>query len=534
MTHRPRPAASVLIVGAGPVGLTLAHELARRGVAVRLVDKAGGPSATSRAVATHARTLEIYDQMGVVGEMLARGRHMQAFSMHRKGRRLARMGPEYSELPTRYPHTLLLEQATTEEVLRAALREHGVEVEWGVELESFEQDGARVTGVLRTADGDEAFEAPWLVGCDGGHSTVRKRLGLRLLGDSTETWLIADAMIDMDVPQDSIHWLHTEGGTVMAVPFPRPGKWRLLDTVDVDYRGNDDEVAERFTRKLAKGFGVPVRDLRPLWVSVFTIQQRMIERMRVGRCLVAGDAAHVHSPASGQGMNTGIQDAVNLAWKLAMVVQGDAVDALLDTYGLERVPVGEVLLGATRKATALVALKSAVSAAMLPVVFAVVRNVPALRHRIERKIIAGMSALALAYPDSPLTRGAGPDAPAPRPGERVARTTREAAGASPGWSALVEELRDPRWTLLIFPGADGGVDAGALKEHGWLSVRIAGADLPDPDRRLRRDLNVGAAGWLLIRPDGYLSAQGADVAPDALARAVSFTWLRAQPVTETA
>ena len=544
MTYRSLTAAPVLIVGAGPVGLTLAHELARWAVPVRIIDAADGPAPTSRAVATHARTLEIYDQIGVIGEMLARGRHMQAFSMHRNGHRLARMGADYSALPSRYPHTLLLEQAETETVLRAALSGLGVEVEWGVELEAFASDDEIVTGTLRHRAGSaspgrtEPFETGWLVGCDGGHSLVRKRLGLRLVGDSTETWLIADAVVDMDVPQDSIHWLQVENGTVMAVPFARPGKWRLLDTVDVAYQGDDAEVAARFKRKLAKGFGVPVHDLDLLWVSVFTIQQRMIEQMRVGRVFLAGDAAHVHSPASGQGLNTGVQDAVNLAWKLAMVVHGQADPSLLDSYGEERVPVGRALLDATRTATSFVALKSAISAAVLPVVFAVVRNLPRLRRRIERKIIAGMSALALAYPESSLTTPTDPDGPGPRPGERVTRVSPEVAAASPGWQALVAQLRDPRWTLLVFgpepAQSPRPATAGTVPALPWLSVRVVGADLADPDGRLRRDLTGGRPGWLLIRPDGYLSSRGTQLTASALADALTFPWIRATARTAIA
>ncbi|WP_433170036.1 FAD-dependent monooxygenase [Actinoallomurus sp. CA-150999] len=519
----------VLVVGAGPVGLTLAHELTRHGVGVRVVDAAAGPSATSRAVATHARSLEIYDQMGVVDELLERGRRMRAFSMHRRGHRLVRMGADYGALPTRYPMTLLVEQATTEEVLRGALARLGVRVEWGVRLTGFEQDADGVTAALEDSGGRaERVRVPWLVGCDGGHSLVRKRLGLRLLGDSSETWLIADAMVDMDVPQDSIHWVQVERGTVMAVPLPATGKWRLLDTVDVGYSGDAREVAARFSRKLAKGFGVPVRVHEPLWVSVFTIQQRMIERMGVGRCFVAGDAAHVHSPASGQGMNTGVQDAFNLAWKLAMVERGQAGRELLESYSAERVPVGATLLRSTRTATALVALKSVLSAAVLPAVFAVVRNAPPLRRRIERKIMAAMSGLSLAYEDGPLTLPGpgGAVGPEPRPGQRVARVTGEEVARSPGWEALVTELRDPRWTLLVF--GDGPVARPAESE--WLSVRVVDEDLPDPEGRLRRGLGVSGEGWLLIRPDGHVAARGEGLG--ALDRTPAFGWWRSRDESE--
>ena len=328
----------------------------------------------------------------------------------------------------------------------------------------------------------------------------------------------------------------------MAVPFPDPGKWRLLDTADVSYNGDPQEVAARFAGKLASGSGHRATVHTPSWVSVFTIQQRLIPQMRAGRCFVAGDAAHVHSPASGQGMNTGIQDAFNLAWKLAMVVNGQASEDLLDSYGVERVPVGEVLLGATKKATALVALKSSLTAAALPAVFTVVRNVPAIRGKIERKIMASMSALGLTYAASPLTVSADDQAwPRPRPGERVIQVA-EPDASRPGWVALVRELADPRWTLLVrvdeADAADAADQARALHQQ-WLSVRtvaaVTAADaepagLADPDGCLRRGLGLTKGGsWLLVRPDGYLAARG-----EGLTRSSLATVMAALPLAEPA
>ncbi|WP_431683369.1 FAD-dependent oxidoreductase [Kitasatospora sp. KL5] len=518
----------VLVAGAGPVGLMTAFELARRGVPVRLVDAADGPAVTSRAMATHARSLEVYDQQGVLADMMPRGRVVQRFTMHLNGRRLAVLGPDYSRVPTRFPMTLMVDQAATEDVLRHAVAKHGVEIEWGVRLEGFEQDDDGVTVELSGPAGTERARVDWLVGCDGGHSTVRRLLGLPLIGDSTETWLIADAEVDVDLPQNSIHWIKVGSGTVMAVPFPQEGKWRLLDTADTSYGGDPQDVAERFAGKLRRGLGRPVTVHRPSWVSVFTIQQRMVPAMRGGRCLLAGDAAHVHSPASGQGLNTGLQDAYNLAWKLALVAQGLAASALLDSYSAERVPVGRALLGSTRRATRLVQLRNSAAGAALPLVFALVRNLAPLRGRIERKIIGTMSALSLDYADSPLTvPDRRPDgAVGPRSGSRISQVAAERADG-PGWSALLDELRDLRPSLVVATGHGGaaGAAATAREEHGaWLSVRTVGGDgpggLPDPDGALRADLGLPPGGWLLVRPDGYLCARGGPLAPADLAEAL--------------
>jgi NADPH-dependent dioxygenase len=227
-------------------------------------------------------------------------------------------------------------------------------------------------------------------------------------------------------------------------------------------------------------------------------------------------------------MNTGIQDAYNLGWKLAMVVQGHADTSLLDSYSAERVPVGEALLSSTRVATHLIQLRNMMQAALLPVVFGIVRNLPPLKSRIERKIMGGMSALGLCYSQSPLTAPGGAErGPVPRPGERLCRADEEAA-RTPGWSELLRELRDPRWTLLVFPVEPVSADppvamAGVFAQanYAWLSVRTvssapsrtgpdptAPVPLADPDGRLRADLGATAGGWLLVRPDGYVSARG--------------------------
>ncbi|WP_078916005.1 FAD-dependent oxidoreductase [Streptomyces viridochromogenes] len=485
--------AQVLVVGAGPVGLTAAHELARHGVRVRLVDSAPGPATTSRALATHARSLEVYDQMGVLDDLLARGRRVEHFTLHQNGRRLIRFDTDYSRLPTRFPFTLMVDQTITEEVLRSAAARHGVKPEWGVRLADFDDRGEAVHAVLRHSDGrTETVTADWLVGCDGGHSTVRKRLGLPLAGDSAETWLIADAVVDCDLPRDSIHWLRTTSGTVMMVPFPEPGKWRLLDTAETTYAG-EEALAHRFSRKITAGCGHRVRVRPPSWVSVFTIQQRMIPTMRAGRCFVAGDAAHVHSPASGQGMNTGVQDAVNLAWKLAEVIRGDADETLLDSYTAERVPVGAALLKSTAMATVLIQLRNRYVAAALRAAFTVVRSVPPLKSRIQRKIMGGMSALDLCYADPPATEGLG---------QRVARVTAERLAESPGWRRLLAALREPGWTLLVFGPPTSARDRPAPSYERAESV------LTVEDPALRADLAAGPGDWILIRPDGYVAERG--------------------------
>ncbi|MEU0743940.1 FAD-dependent oxidoreductase [Streptomyces sp. NPDC006134] len=555
VTPAGRPSAptspiQVLVVGAGPVGLTAAHELARRGLRVRLVDAAPGPARTSRAVATHPRTLETYDQMGIVDDVLPLGRRNQAFTMYAGGRRRVRLEADYATMPTRYPYTLVIEQTETEAALRSAVARLGVRVEWGVRLADLGQDADAVRARLVHADGrEEECTASWLVGCDGGHSTVRKRLGLELLGESSETWMLADAPVDTEVEPDSIYWTHTGGQALMMVPYARAGHWRLLDTVPAAGGDGPGRIEEQFSAKLSAGLGHRVRVGEASWTSVFTFQQRMVERMQDGRVLVAGDAAHVHSPASGQGMNTGIQEAYNLAWKLAMVEQGHAGRQLLETYSEERVPLGAALLGSTRTATTLVQLKNALAGVVLPLALRVVDAVRPLRRAVQRKVLGGMSGLRIGYGASSLTtadcdeyradagflpRSARGAVPVPGPGARVT-AARVHGPDDQVVRAFRAELRDPRWTLLLAAGGHGpgdvpvGVAVTAAAQYGeWLSVRTVGGDGPDgpapladPDRRLRTALGLRPGAWILVRPDGYVAARGTLLTRPALRRALA-------------
>lgn len=530
-----RSSVDVLVAGAGPVGLTLSLELARRGVRVRIIDASPAPASTSRAIAVHPRTLETYDQIGVLEQMLARARRIEAFTVFQNGRRLARLDADYSASPTRFPFSVTIDQVLTEEVLRDALAERGVEIECGVRLVGLDQDGDGVAVQLdHGGDANEDFSVPWLVGADGGHSTVRKALGLKLVGDANETWLLADAQVDTELPPNSIYLIRAAGQMLMMAPMPGERRWRMLDTAEADYDGDADAVADRFARKLSVGLGHRIRVATPQWVSVFTAQQRMVERMRVDRCFLVGDAAHVHSPASGQGMNTGIQEAYNLAWKIAEVIHGRADEKLLDSYDIERMPIGQELLESTRQAARLVSLRNLLAGLLLPCVFGAAQVLPALRRKMQRAALGRVSGLGVGYPDSPL--GSRTEAECvPRPGQRVTQIMPEAA-ATPGWQELIEELRDPRWTLLCFDdGRTGSLDAAktaATELRESVSVRTVsgrGSALPrplaDPDHRLRTDLSVPPGGWLLIRPDGYLAARGAALIGEELCRALERTGL---------
>ncbi len=516
---------AVLVVGAGPVGLTAALQLARCGVPVRVIDEKPGPATTSRALATHARTLEIYDQMGVLADIAPHGTRINAFVRHLTTH-VVRVDFDFGDLRTRFPYVFNIDQVITERVLRGHAAAAGVQVEWGTGLVSFTQDEQGVTAVLRHGGHeDETVRVHYLWGCDGGHSTVRKSLGLPLEGEAAHTWMIADARVETSLDRDGLHWLFPPGGALMLFPFPDPHKWRLLDTSGEGDPQRPEEIAAQFRAKLSAALGRDTPVTAPSWVSTFTIQQRAVPVMHVSRCFVSGDAAHVHSPASGQGMNTGIHDAYNLAWKLAMVLRGDAAPSLLETYDVERVPVGQALLASTGEVMA-TAMSDAGE-----------NDTARSDYAFMRRLIRGMSGLSIAYPDSPLTVD-NPSGGAPEqvsPGERLTQVGAEDAQAA-GWIRLRAALRECRWNLL----APAGPVLGAVGQHdltplpSWLRP-VALDDTTNPGGIVRRTLGLADDGWILVRPDGYVAARGSARASlhDAVDRLQALAGLHVRPPAGT-
>ncbi|WP_410597280.1 FAD-dependent oxidoreductase [Amycolatopsis sp. lyj-23] len=484
----------VLVAGAGPVGLTAALQLARWGVAVRLVDAAPGPATTSRALGTHARSLEIYDQLGILGDIAPHGTRVNAFIRHQADQ-TTRIDYDFGDLATRFPYMFNVDQVITERVLRGHAASAGVEVEWNTRLESFQQDDAVVTAELRGGAGAETVRARYLWGCDGGHSTVRKNLQLPLAGEAAHTWLIADAIVHSDLARDGLHWLFPGDGALMLFPFPDPGKWRLLDTTGEGEPEHPGRIARQFGAKLSQALGRDIAVEDPSWVSKFTIQQRAVPAMHVGRCFVSGDAAHVHSPASGQGLNTGVQDAYNLAWKLAMVVHGHADAALLDTYDAERVPIGQALLASTGEV---------MNSAMV----VTAQDSREADRAFMRQLIRSMSGLNIGYPDSPLTVPGDGSGAGPQPGRRLTQISAADAQA-PGWTALRAALRTAAWHLLVFAGDE---HAATASPPPWLDEvtisRHRSHGVWDPDGRVHTTLAATGGDWILVRPDGYVSARG--------------------------
>jgi 2-polyprenyl-6-methoxyphenol hydroxylase-like FAD-dependent oxidoreductase len=330
---------AVLIAGAGPTGLTLALDLARRGIAIRLLEAAATPFVGSRGKGLQPRTLEVFDDLGVIDVILASGGlypkfrvHAGPFSCHAGS--LGSAKPPTESVP--YPNLWMVPQARTEEILRERLLTFGVVVEFGKSLTAFAQDEHGVQATLSTGD---SVRADFLVGCDGGHSTVRKVLGLPLLGDALEEKpaLLADVEVTGLDRRDWHLWPLAKGGVLGLCPLPGTSLFQFTARAEAAEIGIAAKIRE------ATGYHAGT----VAWSSIYRPAVRMVDRYRVGRVLLAGDAAHIHPPAGGQGLNTGVQDAYNLGWKLAHVVRGGP-DSLLDTYEAERLPIAAAVLGLSK------------------------------------------------------------------------------------------------------------------------------------------------------------------------------------------
>ncbi len=546
-----------LVVGAGPVGLSMASELTRHGVPCRIVDENAGPTDQSRALGVQSRTLEVFEDMGVVGEALARGKTLHGLNAYEGGKRIVHVGFDFEGLETPYPFLLILPQGQTERILVDHLAAQGTPVERRTRLVGFVQDGTGVTATLAGEDGAErTVRSRWLIGCDGARSTVRHALNLPFEGaEYEETFLLADARVDWDTPDDEIHFVFTTEGPVGAFPMPEAGSWRLIDATGALQTDDPAQVTARFQAVLRRNGhpAVVVRD--PAWVSSFRIHRRVAGTFREGRCFLAGDAAHIHSPAGGQGMNTGIQDAYNLAWKLGLVAAGAAGDGLLDSYTAERRPVAADVLRGTDWLTRAVTLRSHVGEAVRNHLASVLSEF----EFVQRRVTQGLSELRVGHRGSPIVAedrgslvrslwpaGHGPGlgayldfGAAPHPGDRVPDVPlHPPSGGGPG--RLFEVLYGTRHKLLVFEGASRPEDFRGRIEAVASLVRDRFADLIDPffvihsdaptealpagftplsdsPGLLHRRFGAGSDCLYLIRPDGYVGYRAQPADPDKLA-----------------
>jgi len=343
----------VLIVGAGPTGLVLALWLARLGVRVRIVDKTAEPGTTSRALAVQARTLELYRQLGLADAVVERGRKMVAANLWAAGNKVARVSfGDMGEGLSPFPYALIFSQDEHERLLIERLVETGVDVERQTELAGFDDADGRVRARLKRPDGMvEPCEAAYIAGCDGAHSTVREALRIGFPGGTySHLFYVADVDAGGATMNGELHAALDTTDFLIVFPLKQEGRARLIGTVRTDAEDQPENLSwNDVSRRVIEWMRIDVK--RVNWFSTYRVHHRVADRFRAGRAFVLGDAAHIHSPVGGQGMNTGIGDAVNLAWKLAAVVHGRADASLLDSYEPERIAFARRLVATTDRAS---------------------------------------------------------------------------------------------------------------------------------------------------------------------------------------
>jgi 3-(3-hydroxy-phenyl)propionate hydroxylase len=462
----PNPAVDthVLIVGAGPVGLFLANECARRGLSWRLVETRSAQSEHSKALAIFPRTLEIFDMAGLIAPFLENANRVTSVAVIAHGRTLARMPFAPEETP--YPFVAMVPQDVTERLLAEQLGRQGGTVEYDTTFVSAaEQDG--YVGVTMERKGEAIkLKASFVVGCDGAHSAVRHLLNLPFEGAAyDDSFMLADIETNKALPADEMQLCPSESGPVAIFPMS-PTRRRVVAIVDKTE--GDAPTLDLVRKVLAQRAPIGIEALAMRWSTYFRIHHRQVAQLRVGRIFIAGDAAHVHSPFGGQGMNTGLHDVWNLVWKLDLILHGHGTDELIESYSAERRPVIKQVIETTDFLTKALGTPSKLAQILRDTVIPMVSRLAPFQHAFVQRL----SELGVAYRGSPIVEGAG---------ERYFDDSLRGGGG----------IRS-RFLLVLDDGADSSSREAA--EHIAESFR----DIVELRLRPRR-------GITLVRPDGYVA-----------------------------
>jgi 3-(3-hydroxy-phenyl)propionate hydroxylase len=529
----------ILIIGAGPVGLTLANELARRGVKPIVIDKASGIREVSKALILHVRTQEALACVGIADSLSAEARPLTEVVVHAYGKHVGSWNLDGIDSP--HPHPLILGQNRTQHLLLDLLAERGVSVAWDSEALSLTTDASGAHLRLRRPDGTEAdLHARYIVGCEGSNSLVRKSLGLTFEGErySGEQFIQADCKINWALPAGRSYLFLTADGYLMVIEMPGDRVRVFISLPDDNQAGaaeaakqlgaveatTDQPTLNEIATELTRLTGFECDLSEPVWLARYRTSHRYADTFQNGPAFIAGDAGHVHVPIGGQGMNTGIQDAFNLGWKLAGVLRGELRAEVLESYSAERHPVAAGLIRGTDFAYRGILhpsdLRQRATRMIGPFVIRSERAQGFMRSTLEE--------LSVAYPTSPLNldlRGAR----GPAPGERVLDATLVRAGNNRTVTLAALTGATTAWTLLLFAG-DERHEAGELVRVAdaaqarfgtriapWivLPTRSASPDagpperiLLDPLRLMHERYDVSGPTIYVLRPDTYVAARG--------------------------
>jgi len=502
----------VVIIGAGPTGLSLACQFVRHGIDFVIVEKNEHVTPYSKAIGVQARTLEIYEQLGAAEKAVERGAitgrvRLLAGGEVRGQFDLSNIGEGLSP----YPFVLMLEQSKNEQLLYEYLQSQRKEVFWNTTLESFTQTGTNVTALVKSADGaTQTVEAKYLVGCDGAKSPVRHALGLEFEGSTFErTFYVADVQIDWQFSHDALTVCLSKESFVLFFPLKGEKRYRIVGVFPEEFAKEEGEILyeeiEARIREETK-LELDIHDVE--WFSTYKVHTRHVSRFSEGRCFLAGDSAHIHSPAGAQGMNTGIQDGYNLAWKMALVLKGKADEKLLETYNEERLENAKNLLRTTDRMFQLVAGSEWFISFLRTNVFPAVAKYILSLDAVKRFIFPLVSQIGINYRHGSLSRHANDEDFNVKAGDRMPYFLAEG-------ESIYDKLRQPKFHLLAFSVAPDS--AQALKtELESLYAELVDFHIIRPDTRIAEIFGTDKSFNVLLRPDNYIGFISKETSLDGL------------------
>ena len=480
----------VLIVGAGPTGLALAVQLIRYGIDFLIIDKREGITPYSKAIGVQARTLEIYQQINLADSLVEQG-------LIAKGVRLLERGEQRAQVPlstlgqgkSPYPFLLIVEQSKHEHLLYDFIRSHGHDVRWQTTLSGFSQDDAAVTGTIIHPNGEQqVVQAKYLVACDGAKSSVRTGLALSFQGSTLERlFYVADVQLKWDFPHDMLTACLARDRSTAFFPMPGEDRYRIVGVFPEDSDKKEGEVLyDEIEKQIIEDTQLQLDIYQVNWFSTYKVHSRRVNRFSVDRCFVAGDAAHIHSPAGAQGMNTGIQDGYNLAWKLALVLRGEADPRLLDTYNEERVEVASRLLETTDRMFDLLVNPAWLLSFVRRQIFPRVASLIVGFDSVNQFIFPLISQTGISYRGHSLSMQTRGDFEV-QAGDRMPYITFDGGD-------IYDRLHAPKFHLLTFSNEGSELESGEGVEH--LTFQLS--------ERVAEIFGSNQTFSVLLRPDNYI------------------------------
>jgi 2-polyprenyl-6-methoxyphenol hydroxylase-like FAD-dependent oxidoreductase len=509
----------VLIVGAGPTGLMLANQLARRGVRASIIDRHSGPAMQTRALGVQARTLEIYACLGVVDRALELGKRATGANLWAQGRKTAHvpLGDAGRDL-TPYPYILILGQDDNERIMGDRLRDFGMSVQWDTELVALAQQESGVEVTLKLPDGtSRKMTASWVAGCDGAHSAVRELSGITFPGAPYEhVFYVSDTEVTGSMVADEVNVYLWRSGFHLFFPMRGTDHWRIVGILPENLRSRENVKFDDVMPSLRSEAGANLAIKACTWFSTYRIAHRAASRFRQGRCFVLGDAAHIHSPVGAQGMNTGLQDAYNLAWKLALVVGGKADAALLDSYEEERIPIARRLLDTTDRGFRFIVSDSWLAGFLRTEVTARLGALAMTFERIQRFAFRTISQTGIEYRSSSVSKSlAGLSGDGPRAGDRFPWLQLK-FGIDGPVEDVFRRFDDTHFNLIVV----GQAPPDRIPELGDLVRVHAVAEDTGNDAELVR-AGIPKRSFYLVRPDGHIGLCGVRLDLPEIARYAS-------------